>query len=108
MTMTMRMRMMVGMWRRSNREAMAACREVGRVLQPYLDGQVDEVTARRVNEHLEACRRCGLEANVYEELKAALARRATDVDPTVVERVQSFGRDLVDSPPSEAAGPPTG
>ncbi len=95
-------------WRRSNRDAMATCREVGRVLQSYLDGQVDELTARRVSRHLDACRHCGLEAHVYEELEAALARRATQVDPTVVERIQSFGRDLVDSPPDEATGPPTG
>ena len=95
-------------WRRSNREAMASCREVGRVLQSYLDGQVDDLTARRVSAHLEACRHCGLEAHVYTALKDALARRATRVDPLVIERIQSFGRDLIETPPGEATGPPTG
>ncbi len=95
-------------WWRSNSDAMASCREVGRVLQAYLDGQVDELTAQRVSAHLEACRRCGLEAHVYDELKQALARRSTRVDPSIVERVQAFGRDLVESPPNEAADPSTG
>lgn len=94
-------------WWRSNSDAMASCREVGRVLQAYLDGQVDELTARRVSAHLEACRRCGLEAHVYDELKRALARGAAGVDPSIVERVQAFGRALVESPPGEAADPPT-
>lgn len=47
----------------------AGCREMSRTLQAYLDGHVDEVTARRVARHLEACRRCGLEAEVYTRIK---------------------------------------
>ena len=85
--------------------AMVECQRVGRVLQSYLDGQVDDVTAQRVRHHLEACRRCGLEAHVYDELKQALARRAIDLDPSAVERVKSFGRDLLETPPGEAADP---
>lgn len=95
-------------WRRSRRDAMMSCREVARVLQSYLDGQVDELTTRRVTAHLDDCRRCGLESHVYQELKQALARRATRVDPSIVERVQAFGRELAESPPGEAAEPPTG
>ena len=89
----------------SNMTAMRECRKVGRVLQSYLDGQVDELTVQRVSHHLEACRRCGLEATVYEEVKHALARRAKTLDPTSVERVSSFGRALLEAPPDEAAGP---
>lgn len=100
----MRMRI----WRRSHADAMASCREVGRVLQAYLDGQVDELTAQRVRAHLEACRRCGLEACVYDELKQALARRAPRVDSSIVERVQAFGRQLVESPPGDTADPASG
>ena len=94
--------------RGSHAEAMATCREVGRVLQSYLDGQVDELTARRVSAHLDACRRCGMEAYVYEELKQALARHAPRIDAAIVERVQAFGRDLVDSPSSDTADPASG
>ncbi|MFO7592091.1 MAG: zf-HC2 domain-containing protein [Acidimicrobiia bacterium] len=89
----------------SGMTSMRECRKVGKVLQAYLDGQVDDVTVQRVSHHLEACRRCGLEVTVYEELKQALARRAPALDPSAVERVSSFGRALVDTPPDEASGP---
>jgi anti-sigma factor RsiW len=54
---------------------MVECLRVSRVLQSYLDGVVDEVTARRVARHLERCRRCGAEADTYSAIKAALARQ---------------------------------
>jgi len=92
----------------SDMAAMAECRKAGRALQSYLDGQVDEITAQRVSRHLEACRRCGLEAHVYDELKQALARCATDLDPAAVERVNSFSRVLLETPPDEAVGPASG
>lgn len=85
---------------RGDREV-ASCLEVGRVLQSYLDGQVDELTARRVSRHLEMCRRCGLEAETYTNIKAALARRGADVDPRAVERLKAFGRSLLESDPEE-------
>lgn len=51
----------------------ANCMQVRRVLQSYLDGEVDELTARRVGRHLEHCRRCGLNAETYEAIKEAPA-----------------------------------
>lgn len=61
-------------WRRARTgREVATCREVGRVLQAYLDGHVDELTARRVARHLEMCRRCGMEASTYAEIKRSLA-----------------------------------
>ena len=73
---------------------MASCLQVMRVLQSYLDGHTDEVTARRVANHLEACRRCGLEAATYREIKASLARRAAPPDQAAVDRLQAFGTAL--------------
>lgn len=73
---------------------MASCMQVMRVLQSYLDGHTDEVTTRRVATHLEACRRCGLEAATYREIKSALARRAAPVDELAVHRLQDFGSSL--------------
>jgi anti-sigma factor RsiW len=69
---------------------MASCMQVMRVLQSYLDGQTDEVTARRVARHLDACRRCGLEAATYRQIKAALTRRSVPADQSTVERVRRF------------------
>ena len=73
---------------------MASCMQVMRVLQSYLDGHTDEVTTRRVANHLDACRRCGLEAATYREIKASLARRAAPLDPAALERLRAFGTAL--------------
>jgi len=88
---------------------MASCMQVMRALQSYLDGQTDEVTARRVANHLEACRRCGLEAATYREIKASLARTASPPELDAVERLRAFGASLAepggDSQPG--AAPPS-
>ncbi len=84
----------------------ATCAEVARVLQSYLDGHVDEMTARRVARHLEDCRRCGLEAHTYEAIKQALARRRTDVDSDALQRLRTFGERLAHEGPSDEAGSP--
>ncbi len=77
---------------------MASCLEVRRALQSYLDGEVDEVTARRVARHLEACRRCGLEASTYAEIKRALGERSSEVPPDAVARLRQFAERLMDDP----------
>lgn len=78
---------------------MASCREVGRVLQSYLDGEVDALTARRVGRHLEQCRRCGLEGEAYTQIKQSLARRhGGSVDPEAVARLRGFAQQLADDP----------
>jgi anti-sigma factor (TIGR02949 family) len=79
------------------------CAEVARVLQHYLDGQADELTTRRVRRHLEACRRCGLEADTYRAIKDALARRRSAIDPRSVERLRAFAADLAARGPERAA-----
>jgi prolipoprotein diacylglyceryl transferase len=42
-----------------------SCQEVARMLQSFLDREVDDGTAERVAAHLEMCRHCGLDADVY-------------------------------------------
>ena len=83
-------------WRRRifGNADMASCMEVSRLLHTYLDGRVDEVTARRIRRHLEACRRCGLEAETYAKIKDALARRTPTVDEGAVERLRRFAAEL--------------
>lgn len=100
-------------WARSLGERRLNCVQVGRVLQSYLDGETDEVTARRVAAHLEDCRRCGLEASVYREIHHALARRV-EPDTRAVARLRAFGESLVrdrgagDEGGEEGASPPAG
>jgi predicted anti-sigma-YlaC factor YlaD len=81
------------------------CREVGRLLQRYLDGETDEHATAKVAEHLEDCRRCGLEASVYREIKASLARQATVLPETTLARLRRFGQQLAtEGPPDTPAG----
>lgn len=80
----------------------ARCLRVARVLQTYLDGEVDPPTATAVAEHLETCRRCGLEASTYAAIKTAIAAGDTsehvEVDPAVLVRLDTFARALVATP----------
>lgn len=73
----------------------ASCLEVGRQLQSYLDGHVDDLTATRLSRHLELCRRCGMKADTYRAIKQSLARRAEPVDPDAVARLRAFGEELL-------------
>ena len=70
------------------------CHQVGEVLQHYLDGQIDDDRALRLEEHLEACRRCGMEADTYRRIKNSLAGRRAEVPDEAVERLRDFGARL--------------
>ena len=73
------------------------CHVVARVLQDYLDGEADDLTASMVSKHLETCRMCGLEANTYQAIKTALlitGPEAAPVDPAAIERLRTFADGL--------------
>jgi len=72
------------------RPAQAECRHVARLLQRYLDQEIDAGDAVRVARHLEVCRRCGLSSQAYQEIKAALGRRTLHVNPGALERLTEF------------------
>ena len=73
----------------------AACAEVAHHLQAYLDGHTDETEVRRIERHLEHCRRCGLEARTYLEIKAALSRGGAPIDLVAAARLTVFGESLL-------------
>ena len=77
------------------------CPEVGRLVQRYLDGEINEVKAQRISRHLDDCRRCGLKAETYSAIKQSLRRQRTDVPADVIERLRVFCQQL-------AAGERTG
>lgn len=83
--------------RRPTADDVAQCHEAGRVLQEYLDGVLDPAAAARVRKHLEACRRCGLEATIYDEIKKSLARRPSAAEPAAVERLRRFAISLAEA-----------
>jgi anti-sigma factor RsiW len=79
---------------RTRKPSPLLCWRVSRVLQSYLDGQTDDLTTRRVREHLDECRRCGLEADTYRAVMNALARHEQPTD-AALERLRAFGESLV-------------
>lgn len=80
---------------RSRGDGMLSCRQVAKVLQSFLDGEVDQITAERVEMHLEMCRRCGMESDVYREIKSSLARTGEPVPETTLRRLRRFGEQLM-------------
>ncbi len=77
----------------------SGCLRVTRVLQSYLDGEVDDTTSAIVAQHLEECRRCGLEASTYRTIKAAITQAGHDaapVDQDAVARLRSFAHHLAE------------
>jgi anti-sigma factor (TIGR02949 family) len=71
-----------------------SCAEVMEVLQAYLDGEVDDSTARMVAEHLGVCLHCSHESDVYQRIKTKLASRRREIDPQVRVALETFVRGL--------------
>lgn len=70
------------------------CREVGRVLQSYLDDNVEPGFAGKIASHLDECKKCGLEADTFTRIKDALENKRPEIDNDAIERLQSFGNRL--------------
>jgi len=86
------MRVKRAFWRRSKPEV--NCREVGRMLQAYLDNELENDT-EKVAAHLEVCKRCGLESDTYTKIKKALGNPDAEIDSESIARLRQFGEDLI-------------
>lgn len=74
-----------------------SCAEVGRLVQRYLDGELErESEVDALAAHLEACRRCGLEAETYRRIKDGLAAHSPEVPAESIARLRAFGQSLTD------------
>lgn len=72
-----------------------SCRQVGRSLQEYLDGELDDPElVARLRDHLAACRDCGLEADTYRALRDAMRHCAPVVESPELARLRDFGARL--------------
>lgn len=72
------------------------CMRVNPLLQAYLDGELDEEGARRVSRHLDACRRCGLDARTFRDIKGAVSRVGDEPPTDAVQRLRRFAEGLQD------------
>lgn len=85
---------MIARSRFRRRSSDARCREVKRVINAWVDGEVEEDFAQKIADHLEDCRRCGLAADVYSRIKESLQARPAGIDEEAVARLREFGRSL--------------
>ncbi|MBW3627425.1 MAG: zf-HC2 domain-containing protein [Actinobacteria bacterium] len=92
-------------WSRWWRRRPLTCPEVARLLQRHLDEELPQHLAVRVEAHLEDCRRCGLEAEAYEQIKQAVHRQGQTVPPESVERLRAFAASLLEQRDDDADGP---
>lgn len=70
------------------------CREVARVLQSFIDGELPASQADDVALHLEHCERCGIEEDVYRQVKQSLEQLAVAPDPEAIRRLRNSAEAL--------------
>ncbi len=75
-----------------------SCGDVLKVIQSYIDGEIDAETARKVAAHLDQCHPCADEERIYGQIKTSLARRRHHVDMDVLDQLMSFGERLKTDP----------
>ena len=73
-----------------------SCRQVGRVLQAYLDDELADGRRELIAQHLEDCLRCGLDASSFRFLTARLAELAPHSDEHQLARLRVFATTLAD------------
>jgi anti-sigma factor RsiW len=71
-----------------------SCVQVARILQQYLDEELDASRRALVAAHLGECRRCGLDEKSFREIKSALARRRHQIPAEPIDRLRKFAADL--------------
>jgi anti-sigma factor RsiW len=81
-------------WSRRSLSEPADCRQVARVVQRHIDGELDGEAAEAVARHLEMCRKCGLDAETYRRLKRQISGLHEPVDADAVERLRRFVDEL--------------
>lgn len=79
-----------------SRAAPMRCRQVRRLMQSFLDGELPPSQTELVAAHLEDCERCGLGADTYRRVKASLAALRGDPAPGALDRLRTFADGIVD------------
>ena len=66
------------------------CTEVGRRLQTYLDGELEDDWRERVQDHLEDCKYCGLEEEAFTAIKMDLSTLTAPAESEALARLRDF------------------
>ena len=80
-----------------------SCEQVGAVLQQYLDKELEAADVPKVLAHLEACKDCGLEADMYSRIKTSLQSHQVAADEASMARVRALAQELATSGLPEGA-----
>jgi anti-sigma factor RsiW len=64
------------------------------MVEAYVDGELDEPTARAVRVHLRECWWCSADAETHRLVRATLRRRRDRTPPLAVARLRRFVRGL--------------
>ena len=83
-------------WYRLNSRSVKCC-ELGKVLQSYLDRDLEPDFADKITVHLEDCRKCGLDLDAYQRIKDSLAAKLPEVDTEAIAHLRQFGNELSSS-----------
>jgi len=67
-----------------------SCQQVAALLQQYLDDELDVSDVPKVLDHLEACRRCGLEAEMYTRIKNSLLNHRESPSEDSMSRIRTL------------------
>ncbi len=84
---------------------MPDCNRVRKVLQAYLDGELDDRHVGMVAAHLEHCERCGIEAELYQRVRDSLQELRQAPDPAALSRLRAFADSVASSESPEDEGP---
>lgn len=72
-----------------------SCGKAMKLIQPALDGELDQESLDRLNRHLAACQHCGMTADTYRAIKTSIASRgAAPLPSDVLADLESIARNL--------------
>ena len=72
------------------------CKEVALRLQSYLDAELDEDRMEQIRDHLNECLNCGLEFEVFSDIKKDLAGKSIPADSDALARLREFSARLTE------------
>lgn len=78
-----------------------SCSQVEEVMQQYLDNELEPSEVPKVLAHLEACKDCGLEAELYTRIQNSLHEHQAAPSADSMDKIRALARELAVSGPPE-------